>query len=347
MKLWKFVFIFIVLCDVAGLYGNTPPVVGNVNASQRTDGSKIVDIWYNVSDADNDTLSISMQVSNDNGITFGINPSPANLSGAIGNGILSGSNKHIVWNAGAEAISYDSNQFKVKVVANDINLSEGLVAYYPFNGNANDESGNNHHAIMTGASYTQNRFGQANLASSHSFGSGLSNNLLISGEKTLILWLKTNRLPSTMDGFGIGFIAPYPTSWAPNGSCFGFYYGLGLNHDFAFQGWWIAYSIHSYDYMWSNDSMWHMIAVIMDEEFQCKWYIDGVRQMQLYENLTGLIVNEFSLMSSLFPFNIHWSSAEGIPDYIVNIDDIRIYDRPLSNDEIQALYHEGGWEGNP
>ena len=31
--------------------------------------------------------------------------------------------------------------------------------------------------------------------------------------------------------------------------------------------------------------------------------------------------------------------------YNGNIDDIRIYNRALSEDEIQALYHEGGWTG--
>jgi len=38
-----------------------------------------------------------------------------------------------------------------------INLDSGLVAHYPFNGNANDESGN-------GATLTTDRFGNANKA---------------------------------------------------------------------------------------------------------------------------------------------------------------------------------------
>jgi hypothetical protein len=45
-------------------------------------------------------------------------------------------------------------------------LSDGLVAYYPFNGNANDESGNGHNGIVngTGATLTNDRFGNANKA---------------------------------------------------------------------------------------------------------------------------------------------------------------------------------------
>ena len=38
-------------------------------------------------------------------------------------------------------------------------LREGLVAYYPFNGNARDESGNGHHGEVHGANLTDDRFG--------------------------------------------------------------------------------------------------------------------------------------------------------------------------------------------
>ncbi|MGY8925335.1 MAG: BspA family leucine-rich repeat surface protein, partial [Flavobacteriales bacterium] len=39
---------------------------------------------------------------------------------------------------------------------------EGLIAYYPFNGNANDESGNEHNGTVNGAVLTSDRFGNAN-----------------------------------------------------------------------------------------------------------------------------------------------------------------------------------------
>jgi hypothetical protein len=40
--------------------------------------------------------------------------------------------------------------------------SEGLVAWYPFNGNANDESGNGNNGTVNGATLTADRFGNAN-----------------------------------------------------------------------------------------------------------------------------------------------------------------------------------------
>ncbi|MBI2948157.1 MAG: LamG domain-containing protein [Verrucomicrobia bacterium] len=40
-------------------------------------------------------------------------------------------------------------------------FSKGLVAYYPFNGNANDESGNGNHGTVSGAQKTSDRHGSA------------------------------------------------------------------------------------------------------------------------------------------------------------------------------------------
>src|SRR5262245_23250093 len=39
-------------------------------------------------------------------------------------------------------------------------LRDGLIAYYPFNGNANDASGNGNNGIVAGAVLTTDRFNQ-------------------------------------------------------------------------------------------------------------------------------------------------------------------------------------------
>ncbi len=45
-----------------------------------------------------------------------------------------------------------------------VNLKQGLQAYYPFNGNANDESGNNNNPVKNNATITADRFGNPNSA---------------------------------------------------------------------------------------------------------------------------------------------------------------------------------------
>jgi hypothetical protein len=48
-----------------------------------------------------------------------------------------------------------------------VNLGQGLVAYYPFNGNANDQSGNNNNPVFNNATLTTDRLG--NPASAYHF----------------------------------------------------------------------------------------------------------------------------------------------------------------------------------
>lgn len=43
-----------------------------------------------------------------------------------------------------------------------MDIGDGLIVYYPFNGNANDESENGHHGIVNGAALTADRFGRTN-----------------------------------------------------------------------------------------------------------------------------------------------------------------------------------------
>ena len=102
---------------ITSIFANTAPVVESVTASQRTDGSGIVDIYYDVSDADGDTLSVVLQLSEDAGSTFSI--TPIFTSGDIGSNILSGTGKHIIWNAGSENYTLGNNQYQFKVIVED------------------------------------------------------------------------------------------------------------------------------------------------------------------------------------------------------------------------------------
>ena len=79
--------------------------------------------------------------------------------------------------------------------------SNGLVGYWPFNGNANDSSGNNLNGTVTGATLTSNRFGIANgaylfnpntvskisIQTQAVTGTGLQNNF------SILMWVKPNR----------------------------------------------------------------------------------------------------------------------------------------------------------
>lgn len=93
------------------------PVVTNVNASQRTDGSQIVDVYYNLSNSAGGAMTVWLVGSNDNGYTWGI---PCNtVSGAVGQNVYAGNNKHITWNAAVDFPNTSCANFKFKVIAFD------------------------------------------------------------------------------------------------------------------------------------------------------------------------------------------------------------------------------------
>lgn len=96
---------------------NSPPVVSNVTASQRQDGSKIVDIRYNLADADGDACTVTVQASNNAGSTWTV-PIIA-VSGAVGAGITPGVNKLIIWNCAADLPGAFGSQYRVRVIADD------------------------------------------------------------------------------------------------------------------------------------------------------------------------------------------------------------------------------------
>ncbi|MEW6755318.1 MAG: hypothetical protein AB1505_30705 [Candidatus Latescibacterota bacterium] len=78
---------------------NQAPAVSGVLARQRP-GTLLVDITYDVRDADGDALTITVQISSDRGRTWRV---PARtFTGDVGPGISPGTGKRIVWDVAAD-----------------------------------------------------------------------------------------------------------------------------------------------------------------------------------------------------------------------------------------------------
>ena len=89
--------------------------VTNVLAVQRTDGSKLVDITYDISeDALFSFFQVSVEISLDEGITY---DALNRLSGDVGIGIAYGTNKHIIWDLEHEYEPLYTETSKFKVIA--------------------------------------------------------------------------------------------------------------------------------------------------------------------------------------------------------------------------------------
>jgi formylglycine-generating enzyme required for sulfatase activity len=112
------IFLTIILVTILPVcvLANSAPVVSNVTATQRADDSKLVDIHYDVADADGDNCTVWAVASDNNGISW---QAPViTTTGAIGGGVAPGVGKHIIWDAGRDMPGKVGN-YKVRVIADD------------------------------------------------------------------------------------------------------------------------------------------------------------------------------------------------------------------------------------
>ncbi len=202
-------------------------------------------------------------------------------------------------------------------------IYDGLVAYWPFEGNALDVSGNGHHGTVNGATLAQDRFG--NPDSAYDFSSGAyidvatSSLLEITGSMTISVWVKYDTLP----------VNPRIISFGPDNNGYELYVGGGIwsTKDkvyFLYDGLGIA----------SNTTLspgtWNSITAIGTPSGLEIW-INGVLDAQLSAATTGF--NYFP------PFNIGRKATSGYDAWDGVIDDVMIYSRALGVDEVDYLYN--------
>ena len=97
----------------------TPPQISNLTVSQLTDGSGLVDIYYDIYDVNGNSATVSLLLTQTENGPFDYIPDPTNLSGDVGDSISIGTGKHIIWNAGAENTDFETEFAKVRLVADD------------------------------------------------------------------------------------------------------------------------------------------------------------------------------------------------------------------------------------
>jgi hypothetical protein len=218
------------------------------------------------------------------------------------------------------------------------NPSNDLVAYYPFNGNTNDESGKENHGIIHGATLTFDRFGNENQA--YDF-DGISDYIeadasdLPTAERTVSLWFYARTVDNRPGLLGYGG-GGGGTSW---------FMGLNVNGRQSFHM--SSHNlINAIDYNYSQkpiDTWYHW--VITTENSGTKMYINGILVISNTKYVNNTIVNGKELgIGVITSTSGNAPYTDGNVKYFNGIlDDIRIYNRALGINEIQILYHEGGW----
>jgi formylglycine-generating enzyme required for sulfatase activity len=103
-------------CTVLDLIA-ADPVVSNVRAAQR-EGTRLVDIEFDVADLDSPTLQIAVEVSDNAGASYTV---PAvSFTGDVGHGIQPGPGKRITWDAKKDWPNQYSSKVRFRVLASDV-----------------------------------------------------------------------------------------------------------------------------------------------------------------------------------------------------------------------------------
>jgi hypothetical protein len=208
--------------------------------------------------------------------------------------------------------------------------SNGLEGYWPFSGNANDLSGNGRNGSVNGATLTYDRFSNTSCAYNFSGSADIKTQypgILGTNARSVSFWARTNHSVTIMCGVAwgaIGTAARYEAGFnygAPGPMLDG---GNGV----------ITYSptVPAYDNQWHHYVMQFGSSSMLS---QVEVYQDAVLL-----TTTSNVLSGGNILNTISNFDVRFGSIPGSPDHYFrgDLDDIGIWNRPLSELEILALF---------
>jgi hypothetical protein len=211
--------------------------------------------------------------------------------------------------------------------------TNGLEGWWPFNGNANDESGNGHNGTVMGATLTTDRFGAANSAYNFTGSRIVTNYIGVLGTaaRSISFWYNFNTVNNSND---LWLLAGY----GGTGSCGGGFDCIswnGVNNN-------IGDDIRCSDAIYNTNSgvsNWHHYVATYDISFGI--YTQNVK---IYDN--GVLQTNPTIMCCVFALNtvqnppLQFGGNGNGPNYMDGkLDDIGFWNRVLTQSEITALYN--------
>ena len=214
----------------------------------------------------------------------------------------------------------------------------GLVGWWPFNGNANDESGNGNHGTVNGATLTADRNGKVN--SAYNF-DGINNDISISKLNnmqykpiTYSVWFNPDSLNVVTypNGGGILLVGRDHCGYYDQGAIMIYdHASIGINNHIGYYRGQDA-SITSYTPLVNK---WQNIIASIDQNDTIKFYLNGTLISKKYYVIAqnganipfkfGAGTGTCTSSSNRFLFN-------------GQLDDIAVYNRALTQEEITVLY---------
>jgi hypothetical protein len=196
---------------------------------------------------------------------------------------------------------------------------DSLVGWWPFNGNANDESGNGNDGTVNGATLTTNRFEKAN--QSYLFDNVDYIDLKkqpTSGTNSFSIfgWVKTP------NQFARREIISYGSNTAGKGA----WLYVGTDDFLHFD---LSYTPGATSTDSIGNNMWHFIGVT-NESGKIQLYVDGKKSGQKISINIEILAGGKTIGSSIIHDNFYFQGK---------IDDIGIWNRALDSNEIKSMYN--------
>ena len=208
--------------------------------------------------------------------------------------------------------------------------TNGLVGYWPFNGNANDESLNGNNGTVNGATLTSDRFGNANTA--YIF-DGITNDITFqqlfafnsSNNASLSIWLNGQNPPDSIQGTFLKSRINQIDNNRFNLFVNPINQGLKLNVDYRESN----FNIHILNIDTIQTGNWTHLVLTRNNNIYST-YING--------QLASVSIDN----NPILPNSIGWvlgNDPSSNSDYAGKLDDIGIWNRALTQQEITALYN--------
>ncbi|TAG51197.1 MAG: LamG domain-containing protein [Cytophagales bacterium] len=217
--------------------------------------------------------------------------------------------------------------------------TDGLVAYYPFDGNANDASGNGNNGTIFGATLTNNRFGNPNNA--FQFNGALESDyiesdIVISGSFTISIWYKADVGSSIID---------YPTMFhlfknsnvrqetVINAIANQSGYGINRYKSIVRITNSLTDGLNQFSRIYPIEGEWNHTTVVYDDSRKTSsFYTNGILESEETFN------QNFTLNSSI-KARVGGNYQLGSNSFFKGVlDEFRIYNRALTDCEIKKLY---------
>jgi len=208
--------------------------------------------------------------------------------------------------------------------------ANGLVGWWPFNGNANDESGNGNHGTVNGAILTTDRFGNANMAYGFDLNQSILNNMQNYSTYSISIWIN-------MSDYVGNPSSPFPSSTFLSHKS-DIIYGNGFFIQQNQNQWgWGEYntSPYSVQHLFGNTNLnqWYHIVFTSDQNGVRSFYSNATLLDSYQGNLIICGGNnyDFKIGAHIDGPSVFWFKGK--------LDDVGYWNRALTACEIQDLYH--------